>query len=252
MIAALIALIGLLLGGSNTQTYLIDELDVGIKKEITDKDRKKDLQNILGDYQKVQKSFLKEKKKQLKILSKATEDKTTSKEYLDAFFDKRMNAYIEFDKYFINKRIILQNEITDEEWAQIMLRSTEAAEKIDAKEQKKINKGKIKDPFDKLEKTIRNTISNAEKNKDVMDALEVYKSYSFSLAERLANTDVITSDLLADKYAPRELLDATAKDRNMERRKLFNSYTTFFFVLSINTTEDEWNSLVKEFNKTSS
>ena len=112
MIIGIATLIVTLFGGGSLDVFFIDKIEQGIKKEVDDKGRKKDLQSDLKAYTKNVKEFNKVLKNQLKDLRKKNLEKTISEEWYVEFYESRMQERIDLQKEFIEQRISLQQKKT--------------------------------------------------------------------------------------------------------------------------------------------
>ena len=87
MLVGLATLLMSLFGGGSLDVFYIDKIEQGIKKEVDDKDRKKDLQSDLKAYTKSTKEFNKVLKNQLKDLKKKNLDRSTTEEWYAEFYE---------------------------------------------------------------------------------------------------------------------------------------------------------------------
>jgi hypothetical protein len=115
MITGLLALITLIFGGGNTEYFFSTDFDKSINKYVDDKDRKKELQAHLKDYQKAVKEYNKQYKSQLNNFKEKNLDKKTPKQdYLD-FFEEFISLRKERQTKAIEFRLSIQQLITDDE-----------------------------------------------------------------------------------------------------------------------------------------
>jgi hypothetical protein len=115
MITGLLALITLIFGGGNTEYFFFTDFDKSINKYVDDKDRKKELQAHLKDYQKAVKEYNKQYKSQLNNFKEKNLDKKTPKQdYLD-FFEEFISLRKERQTKAIEFRLSIQQLITDDE-----------------------------------------------------------------------------------------------------------------------------------------
>ena len=152
MLIGIATLLMSLFAGGSLDVFYIDKIEQGIKKEVDDKDRKKDLQSDLKAYTKSVKEFNKLRKNQLKDLRKKNLDRTTTVDWYAEFYESRMQERIERQKTFIDQRISLQQKLTDSEWDAIMKKASDETTKLAEKEQRKEMKKKDKNIFRVQEK----------------------------------------------------------------------------------------------------
>jgi hypothetical protein len=239
----------LLFGGGNMEVFYIDKIDQGIKEYVIDKERKKDLQSDLKVYTKAVKEFNKKRKSQLKDLKKKNLDRNTpDKWYLD-FFNTTMEERKKLQATFINGRIELQQKIRDDEWAKMMKMASDEATKMAEKAQKKERKKKDNNLFESQEKAVNEHISDQNKRSKALEALKEYEKDYNDIAMAYDNLNVNESDFLVDKNAAKEDMQKFGDTLNKQRSKMYEGYIDFLIALKENTNDEEWESIIREFNK---
>lgn len=249
MIIGIVTLIMMLFGGGSLDVFYIDKIEQGIKKEVVDKDRKKDIQSDLKAYTKSVKEFNKVRKNQLKDLRKKNLEKSTSGNWYMEFFESRMQERINLQKTFIEQRIALQQKITDDEWGNIMKRASDETTKQTEKEQRKEMKKKDKNAFSDQEKAIVENVADQERRMILLEALGVYELVYDQIHESYENINVNESIFLADKDATEEEMLILAELLNEQRIILYEGYAVFLIVMQEATTDEEWKPIMKAFNK---
>ena len=250
MIVGIVTLFSMLFGvGGQVDIFFLDNLDKGVKKYVVDKDRKKELQGILKDYTSTLKDFRKERKSKVKDLKEKNKDRSGTEEWFRDFFTGRIDEREELQAYWIEHRLELQEKIMPDEWALIIKMAEDEVAKLEAKEQKKARKQKDKDIFSKLETTINEQIADQGKRSEVMTALEQYEKKVDELGDNLKDINVTETDFLADQNATKEDMEKVARSINDLRKELYSSYSSFYLEVLENTTVEEWNPIMKEFNK---
>lgn len=249
MLVGIATLFMMLFGGGSLDVFYIDKIEQGIKKEVVDKDRKKDLQNDLKEYNKAVKEFNKVKKDQIKDLKKKNLEKSTSEKWYMDFYESRMQERIELQKTFIYQRIALQQKITADEWEAIMKRASDETTKLAEKEERKEMKKKGKNAFRLQENAIVDNVADQDRRMILLEALGVYEALYDQIHESYENINVNESVFLADKDASEEEMLILAELLNEQRVDLFKGNTVFLTVMQNNTTEDEWTPIMKAFNK---
>jgi hypothetical protein len=249
MIIGLATLIMALFTGGSIDVYYIDKIEEGVNKEVTDKDRKKELDSSLKDYNKALKEFTKDRKNLVKVLKKKNLNKSTQYEWYKDFFQLCLEERKEFQSLFIDQRIFLQNNIKEDEWAKIMKMATDATNKQAEKEQAKAMKKKDKNIFGSLEKTINESIVDESKLSAVSAGLKEYEKSNNDIAAAYENINVIDSKFLTDKNATAKQMNEISDALNVQRKMLYLSYIDFLALAKENATSEEWESIIKEFNK---
>ena len=239
----------MIFGGGSLDVFYIDKIEQSIKKEVTDKERKKDLLNDLKEYNKTVKGFKKEMKSQLKELKKKNLEITTTETWYREFYDSRMKARIELQKTFIEQRLILQNKIAQDEWDAIMNRAKDATAKLAEKERKDEMKKKYNNAFKDQENAIINSVGDQNRRKALLDALFVFKQLYIQIDEAYDSINVNESEFLTDKNATEEEMIKLASLLNEQRVKLFAGNTLFLKTMHSYTSEEEWKPIMKAYNK---
>lgn len=249
MIVGILTLFMSLFGIGSTDVFYMDKIEEGINKEIKDKDRKKDLKNIIKDYKKTVKEFNKARSKQLKDLRQKNLERSTSEEWYVEFYESRMEEKIELEKTFIEQRIALQEEITEEEWSAIVSRSMDASTKQKEKEEKKKSKQKDKNAFALQEKAIVENVSDRDRRMVLLDALSVFESTYENIHNAYVSINIDNAEFLSDKYALAEDMLILAEKLNEQRLLLYKGNTVFLMVMKEYATEEEWKPIMKAYNK---
>jgi hypothetical protein len=204
MIIGIATLIMSLFGGGSLDAFYIDKIEQGIKKEVVDKDRKKELQGDLKAYTKTVKEFNKVRKNQFKDLKQKNLDRSTSESWYVEFFESRLQERIELQKTFIGQRMTLQQKITDDEWEAIMQKASDETTKLAEKEQKKEGKKKDENIFRAQEKAIIDNVGDQPRRITLLEAFTVYEILYNQIHDSYENIDVNESLFLADKDATEE------------------------------------------------
>ena len=92
-------------------------------------------------------------------------------------------------------------------------------------------------------------ISEEEKNKGIKNAYEQLKNAVEELNNSYDNINVVGNDLLIDKYASREDMQAVADSLNKLRFDMYENFLGFMDELKEFTSDEEWEAIMKDFNK---
>jgi len=249
MIIGTITLITLLFFGGVSEYFLVDKLEKGVKEFVIEKERQKE---ILADL-KVSKAFIKEfnkkRKGQLKSFKEINADRNTSEEDLTAFFDQLMKERVEFQEKIIPDRINVANKINQDEWDNIIENSQASLQKTKEKQQKKVDKGKISEPFEKTVIAIEKYIIDDKKKEKVREVLDTFIGSQKEAADKLRKMNDEDNDVINNKNATKAELLELAGDLNELRQDAFESVIEFHLSVKENTTEEEWAPIMKAFNK---
>ena len=242
-------LFSMLFGTGSLDVFYIDKIEQGVNKEVEDKERKKKIKVTLKEYSNTAKKFDKCRKKQIEELKKKNLNKTTSKDWYRDFFAIRLEERKELQELFIDQRMMLQNNIMEEEWQKIMQRASEATVKLEEKEKKKENKQHTKDHFDRIENAINELFIEDKKLTENMQALRDFEKEYYNMDNAYDDINVNESHFLADKNARRADLHQLGESLNNERARMYQAYTRFLMTLKENTDSEEWEFIIKKFNK---
>ena len=249
MIIGIATLIMMLFGAGNQEIFFMDKLDQGIKKYVTDKDRKKELQSILKEHTAVVKEFQKNYERRAKLMKEKDLDKNTSDQWYMDFFNASLEERKELQENAINTRLLLVKKITDEEWDYILSMSAETAIQVEEKKQKEEMKQGADRFLKDMSSLISNTITNDTKSNKIIDELSNLVKWWDQVVDVYEEFDVNRSELLANKNATRDQYLEATKEVNLQRRKLNESYISFLRVLKVNTDDTEYNSIIKYIYK---
>lgn len=238
-----------LFGTGSLDVFYIDKIEQGVNKEVEDKERKKKIKVTLKEYSNTVKKFDKSRKKQIEQLKKKNLEKTTSMDWYEDFFAIRLEERKELQELFIDQRMMLQNNIMEEEWQKIMQRASEATVKLEEKEKKKENKQHTKDHFDRIENAINELFIEDKKLTENMQALRDFEKEYYNMDNAYDDINVNESHFLADKNARRADLHQLGESLNNERARMYQAYTRFLMTLKENTDSEEWEFIIKKFNK---
>ena len=242
-------LFSMLFGTGSLDVFYIDKIEQGVNKEVEDKERKKKIKVTLKEYSNTVKKFDKSRKKQIEQLKKKNLNKTTSEDWYQDFFAIRLEERKELQELFIDQRMMLQNNIMEEEWQKIMQRASEATVKLEEKEKKKENKQHTKDHFDRIENAINELFIEDKKLTENMQALRDFEKEYYNMDNAYDNINVNESDFLADKNARRADLHQLGESLNNERARMYQACTRFLMTLKENTDSEEWEFIIKKLNK---
>jgi hypothetical protein len=249
MIIGLLTLIALLFGGGSVDYFYVDKIEEGIKKDIVDKDRKKELQDETKVFTKIVKEFNKSREKQFKELRKKNLERSDNTEYYLAFFEKLNEERIKLQNNTIDIRLSLQEKITDEEWNAIMKRSSDALTKETEKEQRKAIKKNDKNFFREQETAIVTHVADQARRTALLDGLAIYEAVYDQIHDTYENINVNESQNLINKNLTREDILILAEKLNEQRLLLQDAYSVFMITTKKYSTEEDYKVIIKAFNK---
>ena len=177
---------------------------------------------------------------------------STSEDLID-FFNKVQDERIEFQDSIMDDRIAIADKITFDEWVLILdysniqadIRLTEEKEKND----KAVEKDKVKEPFVKTREAIEENVLTEEKQKFIIDGLDDMIRTFNELGTEISSMNVKNNDILIRKDAGKEELKVMVDEMNVLRNLSFNQVLNFHMLVREHSTETEFEPIMKAFNK---
>jgi len=249
MLIATATLITLLLFGGPEELFLINALEKGIKKEIIDKDLKKEIKSEISEYKKSVKNYKKQRKNQKKELSNLYVSRTTTKEEFTTLFEEMLSTLKKLQKEAFETRISVLDKISEEEWGNIIAKEKERLVKLEQKNAKKKDKEKSKNPFSKFEATVQALQLDTQTEQNALDHIESLKEQYANLENYVEDTRNKFVTIINNKSSTEQELETIANWNNDLRKKAFFELSDLYLLLSKNVPESEWNTVAKEFKK---
>ncbi len=249
MLIGLATLITILFLGGAPDYFLVTGLEKGVKEYIVDKEKKKELLAEFKIAKKKSKAIYKTRSELIKELKVLNADRLATTADFQENETLLIENAVEYQDLVINSRLNLINNITKDEWANIIAYSKNEVAQEKEKLQKKIDDGKIKDPFKDLEAQINKKIADEKNRTVVTEALKTFKNDFMTLAEKLNERNVNDTPVLMNKNSSKKDLKEIAAKINNIRKETYKSMLDFRSVLLENTNYEEWSKIIKEFNK---
>jgi len=130
-----------------------------------------------------------------------------------------------------------------------MKTSSEDATKQEDKKAK--SKKKDKDMFDGTREVINEKYVDGEKLAVNLKALEIYETEYNQIGDNYESINVNDSSFLLDKDATVEEMEVLSAALNVQRAKMYVAYTAFVNALQENSSADQYQAVIKKFNKVS-
>ena len=241
-------LVILLFFGGPQQSFLIDNLEKGIKKVIDEKDRKKEILAELKDAKRLIKVFNKAGKASRKEFKALNADRETSREALEEIQEARRKKRLAMQHESIEARLSIVPKITEEEWGEIIDLSNAHVTKQKAKAEKKAEK-KPKDDFQKVRTTIEDSIQDPGTKSEITKMLESFIREYEALDERRRSLNTADNELLRKQDASREELQGMLSEKNTLRDDVHRAFLDYHFEAIALTSAEEWDPIVKALNK---
>ena len=185
MIVAIASLITALFLGGPAEIFYVDNLEKGIKKQVLEKERKKEILSEIKSTKTLYKDFEKERKKDYKSFLNLYMDKNTTPDGLNSFFKELKEKRVEYQNKLIDQRLVIYEKIQSEEWDNILESSVSVSEKNLAKAEK--TGTKAKEDFRKTKSKIEEVIPNEAKKLALRSGLEVVINSGNELGKKIAS-----------------------------------------------------------------
>ncbi|WP_136481741.1 hypothetical protein [Cognatitamlana onchidii] len=247
MIVGIIALITALFFGGPGEIFYVDDLEKGIKKNILDKERKKE---ILADFKitkEVIKDYEKQRKKDFKVFKNIYSSFNTTNTDLESFFNNLLAARNKYQNTIIDKRILIFEKIEDQEWSNILESSITASQKRIEKLEKKASKGK--DRFEKTKASVNNSNISKDQKDLIQEGLEEVGYTAAQLEKTLLSINPNSDKILANKHSKKDKLLELVKKDSQTRSEFINAVINFHQIVKNNSNEDGFNDIIKAFLK---
>lgn len=263
MIIGTIYLLSVLFGGGFIDAFFVGQLEPGVKKYVVDKEVRKEILSELKITKKAIKEFNKQRKVQLKQYKQINTSRATTWQELNNFYVELHNDRLLFQDKMIDDRIALVKQIKTNEWSAIIALSEESIDKRKEKAQKKADKNKKKDvineknnyvrketkPFKRTRESIDKTVANIEKQQRMIAGLDDLVDSFNDMNRQIRTINVEENSTIKNQHASKEGLILISEKMNTVRQDAFNKLINMHMSIKNNTSEDEWDSVIKAFNK---
>lgn len=249
MLVATATLIAVLILGAGMDFYFIESLEQGVKKEVVDKSRRKEINSLLSDYKKNVKSYNKVKKSYLKDLEYLTLDQYTTADDFEMWSAGLDSITINHQLYAIDTRNSVVELLTEDEWDHIILREKSRM----LNEYDKTVAKKHKDPLGKYFEYLEQFIDESDMHEmDKFEAIENLNQLHSELGH-LGNfqkeAQLEFSSLILDQQSSElEFIQILIKHDGI-RSNSYNSLVNMHYTMSNNLSEKEWNKFVGKISK---
>jgi len=248
MIIGLVALMGIIFGVGSQDYFYLHNFDKSINKYVDDKERKKELQSYIKDYQKAVKEYNKKHEEQIELFKEKNLDKNISIQWYEDFFGSVLELRKDRQANAIDFRLLVQRIITDDEWENIIADTKKEESKTLEKEKKKTDKKKGSNDQQFLGKDDQ-YVSDEERQEEIMQSFQKFADASLELRASYHEFNAVSNQLLVDKEASEEEMWEVVNSSNDMRVEMYTEFLGFLENLKKNTNMDEWAIIMKDFNK---
>ena len=245
MIVGIAALFSILFFGGSQEYFLIEDFEKGVKKYITDKERGKELIADLKLTKSMIKAFEKKRKKLRSELQDMNLSREITKEAYESFFKDRLAERVLYQEKLLERRLLITDKISEAEWQSIIELSQASLSKSVSKAEKKTSK----DPFKIITATIKESVSDADKRQQALEAFNQFKLDYTNFLIEVNKVNSLESDILKNRSSTASDFNDLSQRLNELRRKSYRGLIDLHFALLELTTEQEWGKIMKAINK---
>lgn len=249
MLIATATLITLLLFGGPDELFLIGALEKGVKKEIEDKDLKKEIKADISAYKKSVKVYKKQRKAQKKELGTLYSTNSTTREEFSALYKEMHSTLKKLQIEAIETRIKVVDKISEKEWDNIIEIEKERLSKVEQKRAKGKEKDVSQKPFSKFEATIKSLQLDQLIEQEALGHLSLLRQQYKDLSSNIMHSRSKFSEIILEKESSKSELESVAYWNNEIRTKAFDALNDLYLLLSEHVAEPEWNKVAKEFKR---
>lgn len=235
-------------GGEAEFVSTVPNLDKEVKRTITDKERKKDLLELIDAYETAIKEFTKDKEQLQKEVNKASGDRNVSSENLLRHYDEYHQARRRLITSMIDYRLMFQDQITEKELMLLIEEAIVTSEKARLEEQKLEEKteDELNRAFTEIHDIIVRNIQDPVKSETVTQSFYIFEKSMYNYLDISRDTKADRIALLLYIDATREELEAVYEQSNQVRYRAANDFAVLRDKVIQNTTEKEWKQINKE------
>jgi len=249
MIIGTITLITLLFFGSFQDTFLIPGLEKSIKEYVLNDERKSDILAELKMAEKEIDQFQKIAKKDMRSLQEYNLGQDAILEQFQAFYKKRSAARQNITTLAIERRLRIQDLITDDEWAPILLNGEEQVKELNEKHLKKEAKGNADDVMENIRITIGDVVENTVNRDEAMSAFEEFRTVYQEMDRTIKEQRSMRSDIIRNRTSSKDEFQTIAHEQIELRKRAYDELVKFHFKMLQVLNENEWLPVMKSFNR---
>jgi hypothetical protein len=235
-------------GGEAEFVSAIPNLDKQVKQTIPDKERRKDLLNLVHEYEASIKTYAKEKERLQENVNRVSGDRSVSSEELLKHYDEYYGARTTLISSMIDYRLMFQEQITEQE---LMLLIEEAIvsgekEKLAKQKQEEKTEDELNRAFTEIREVIIRNIQHPGNSETVTQSFYKFEQSMYDYLDISRDTYADRTTLLLYIDATREELEGVYKQSNRVRYEAARDFAVLREEVIRNTTESEWKQINKE------
>jgi hypothetical protein len=185
----------------------------------------------------------------MKSLQEYNLDRDATLYQFNAFYKKRKADRDQITTLSIDRRIQIQEKITDDEWAGILQNGEAIVKEQNEKLEKKEAKGNVNDVFEDVRTSINEVVQNAESRKNAITAFEEFQSAFREMERAVSERYGMRNDVVKNRISTKEELLAIATELTEYRKSSYDDLVKFHFKMIQTLEEEEWDTVMKSFNR---
>ena len=234
-------------GGGPEEVFLVPDLKKEINKTVKDKDRKEDLKALIVVAKKETKDFRKQIRNESKFAKKLAVDYQSDLAELNKVFMTSIESRKQHQASMINKRLVFQNLMTDDEWNSIISKQIDLKKKEQRKKNKSARKAESREEkmFAKVHEAISQEILDIDRSVKIDSAFTAFERVIAKLYDEKRDGNFQDNELIGKRAATRQELEQFYHKQDSIRENVYKSYFQLLEVGRASSSEAEWKSLVR-------
>lgn len=249
MIIGLVTLITLLFFGSFQDTFLVPGMDKSVKEYVLDPERKAEISSELKLAGKEVEDFQKNAKKDMKSFQVYNLGQDATLEQFQAFYEKRSAARQQLTASAIERRLQVQELITNKEWNAIILNGEARVKELNEKHLKKEAKGNVNDALENVRITIGEVVENDLNRDDAMRSFLEFQTVYQELDQAIQDQNSVRNNIIKNKNSTKEEFRTMVDELQVLRKRSYDELVKFHFKMLQVLNEKEWLPVMKSFNR---
>ncbi|TRX63296.1 hypothetical protein [Carboxylicivirga sp. M1479] len=241
MLIGLITLIIMLLSGPE-QVFMIKGLQKEVRQHVDDKERKKEIIQIIKTSRKTIEKETKNSERKAKDFYKDLKDYPCDFTMIKQHLDNHNAKEKELQSMLIENRLKLQELLTTEEWQLIIEPSIHPKPKMVRKKLKTDIKmlSTAQKHFKNIEKILKEGDTNKEDLANINKLFQKFKDSNIAMLHNIANNNFNSTKILRDQTCSRADINAFYNEQSKHRQAVRQSFIELIEVTQKAVTQKQW------------
>jgi hypothetical protein len=233
-------------GGGHTTFYLTPALKKNIKTYVVDKNRQKEIFQIMDASKKNQKVFFKTRKKYIKEAKQLTLKRNTTKEQFNAFTTRYFTDREAVQDYSIDAELAIKHWFSPSEWGQMVDAFPEKVEKD--KLRKKYDKD-IAKKFKRIKNVSEKHLVEDKNKATILASIDTLHAEIKGFIPRVTEVNYQYLKTIRDHDVSREAYIQLADSILQIRMDILYRFIDTRSQIRQNTSDKGWKGMMKAYNK---